>query len=405
MSDFNSDEEMIAFAKEAVFKVKSIADFGENRGTGFVLEHNLLVTNHHVIQYGTKIELVAHDDEIVKIRGIKYFNEEWDIVVFEIDRYPNSLVLAQNSPDVGSKCFLIGHFIGNLAWSVTKGIVSAIRQPKATLTDDGDGGTWIQIDARNCPGGSGGPILNKSGEVIGLASRGDSHGNEFGLAVSDIIRSVDFAKASKRKKLKNALPLKDPEALAEPEEFEDDEREAEDDDIRRAVQIFLNRLTRGLFPLTQGSFNFLKTFVNLFDNSHDTLMFENVWNHLGTLASVDIEPESVWFSECPGEFLGIGDLGPVFEVKNHNCLIIDKSPGTSLTKHNFHGDETWNKTFMVGKPLHYETLETHKIHCGELVVLPCFSPTTCVESYADLLEQFAADTIEAISEHGEDRFD
>ncbi len=71
--------------------------------------------------------------------------------------------------------------------SVTKGVVSGVRH--------GNHGTWIQTDTALNPGNSGGPLLNTSGEVVGVNTMklvdSDVTGINFSLAsaeVADLLR-------------------------------------------------------------------------------------------------------------------------------------------------------------------------------------------------------------------------
>jgi serine protease Do len=62
-----------------------------------------------------------------------------------------------------------------LSGTITKGIVSAIRR-------DDDGTLWIQADVDVQPGNSGGPLLDGSGNVIGITSFGlQPEGSSIGL--------------------------------------------------------------------------------------------------------------------------------------------------------------------------------------------------------------------------------
>ena len=74
-------------------------------------------------------------------------------------------------PAVGSDVYVIGHPVG-LGWTITRGIVSAIRRPGEVAPTE-----IIQTDAAISPGNSGGPLLDRHGRLVGvvvfkLAGRG-----------------------------------------------------------------------------------------------------------------------------------------------------------------------------------------------------------------------------------------
>jgi hypothetical protein len=78
---------------------------------------------------------------------------------------------------VGQEVLAIGSALGVLQNTVTRGIVSAIRQT-------GDA-TLVQTDAAVNPGNSGGPLLDRSGRVIGITTMGftDRQGLNFAVAI------------------------------------------------------------------------------------------------------------------------------------------------------------------------------------------------------------------------------
>ena len=75
---------------------------------------------------------------------------------------------------------MIGSPLGTFTDTVTRGIVSAIR--------DVDGVRFIQTDAAINPGNSGGPVINERGEVIGVATMKYMGGESLGFAVA-----IDYA--------------------------------------------------------------------------------------------------------------------------------------------------------------------------------------------------------------------
>src|SRR5207244_4665170 len=83
---------------------------------------------------------------------------------------------------VGEEVIAIGTPLGFLQNTVSRGIVSALR--------DVDGATMIQTDAAINPGNSGGPLLDRSGEAIGIIKSGYNGRNGLSFAVA-----IDHARA------------------------------------------------------------------------------------------------------------------------------------------------------------------------------------------------------------------
>jgi hypothetical protein len=112
-----------------------------------------------------------------------------DLAVLELDHAnPAQPTLALGSASAvraGQEVVAIGSALGVLSNTVTRGIVSAVRQAGAV--------TLIQTDAAINPGNSGGPLVDRSGQVIGINSMAVTPGTGQGLAFAVAIdHAVDL---------------------------------------------------------------------------------------------------------------------------------------------------------------------------------------------------------------------
>jgi len=84
---------------------------------------------------------------------------------------------SSNNLRVGQEVLAIGSALGTLQNTVTRGIVSAVRQSGSA--------TLVQTDAAVNPGNSGGPLLDRSGAAIGITTMGytDRQGLNFAVAI------------------------------------------------------------------------------------------------------------------------------------------------------------------------------------------------------------------------------
>jgi len=137
-------------------------------GSGFVISSDgLLITNNHVIENATLVK-VAFSDGVEINAEIIGADPSTDIAVLKV--YEGSLKPLQfadsTSLEPGQIAIAIGNPMG-LQLTVTTGVVSALgrslRANNGRLIDD-----IIQTDAALNPGNSGGPLLNSSGQVIGV---------------------------------------------------------------------------------------------------------------------------------------------------------------------------------------------------------------------------------------------
>jgi len=143
-------------------------------GSGFFITTNgIIATNSHVVEGANKIEVTVSNE----IRTITYnaktiLNDtKNDVALLQItDTTFKGLssipYLIKEKADVGEKVFTIGYPLNDVMGSnykVTDGIISS-------LTGIGDDIRYFQISVPLQPGNSGGPLFDKDGEIIGIAS-------------------------------------------------------------------------------------------------------------------------------------------------------------------------------------------------------------------------------------------
>src|SRR3989344_2349609 len=134
-----------------------------SQGTGFIItEDGYIVTNDHVIDGGKYTEAITSDQNVLKAELIG-FSSDLDVAVLKIPGTYTPLLLG-NSEDItlGEKVIAIGNPLG-LQFSASEGIVSAVHR-----ISPGNSGSFTQTDAALNPGNSGGPLINKQAEAIGI---------------------------------------------------------------------------------------------------------------------------------------------------------------------------------------------------------------------------------------------
>ena len=132
-------------------------------GSGFFVRKGQVVTNFHVIDGAVngRAKLIGAETTY-EVEGVIATRPNRDLAVLEIS-IPEVEVMPladSNSVQVGEPVYAVGNPKG-LEGTFSEGIVSSIRE--------GEFGTVLQITAPVSTGSSGGPVLNKKGEVVGVS--------------------------------------------------------------------------------------------------------------------------------------------------------------------------------------------------------------------------------------------
>lgn len=173
-------------------------DMGNDKGgmgTGFILDDNQIVTNHHVIEDAQKIYVYAKGSRVKYEAKVVYNDNVSDLAVlrlldwekFESEVNPTNLTLGDSDKmQEGDKAIVIGHPWG-LTWTVAEGIVSAKERRLGNNPKFLD-----QVDAKLFQGNSGGPIFNDDGEVVCVSNiMITKEGGSYGLCIpSTLIKKV-----------------------------------------------------------------------------------------------------------------------------------------------------------------------------------------------------------------------
>ncbi len=160
-------------ALPSVVQIETTTASGGGTGSGVVIRADgYILTNNHVVEGADGTVQVMFSDGQVQDAKIVGTSPDYDLAVVQVDRTDvTPLVLGDSDAMVvGDPVVAVGSPLG-LESTVTTGIVSALDRPVTTGTGEAPAYmAAIQTDAAINPGNSGGPLLNMSGEVIGINS-------------------------------------------------------------------------------------------------------------------------------------------------------------------------------------------------------------------------------------------
>jgi S1-C subfamily serine protease len=141
----------------------------QGTGSGFIINKSgQIMTNAHVVAGATKVTVTLKDGRTIagKVRGL---DRVTDVAVVEIAQKDLPSIQIGNSDQIkpGEWAIAIGNPLG-LDNTVTAGIISGTGRTSAEIGAADKRVNYIQTDAAINPGNSGGPLLNASGQVIGM---------------------------------------------------------------------------------------------------------------------------------------------------------------------------------------------------------------------------------------------
>jgi S1-C subfamily serine protease len=142
-------------------------------GTGVVIvDKGIILTNLHVVQGGQRLE-VTFSDGLTSTAHITGVQAQDDLAVLQAHKIPDDLTAAAlaSTADLlpGDHVAAVGFPFG-IGPSVSAGVVSGLKREFKSPGSGESLQNLIQFDAAANPGNSGGPLVNASGEVVGIVT-------------------------------------------------------------------------------------------------------------------------------------------------------------------------------------------------------------------------------------------
>jgi tetratricopeptide (TPR) repeat protein len=172
------------------------------QGSGFFVQADVIVTNYHVIKGASRIKAkIVGQKGVYNISEVLGRDKEADLAILRVEGIRGRPLSFGDSSRVavGEVVYAVGNPEG-LEGTFSQGIVSSLR-----------GRSYIQITAPISHGSSGGPVLNKRGEVIGVAIGAIEEGQNLNFAVpvsylADLISSNKAERAAAPGDVANGIP-------------------------------------------------------------------------------------------------------------------------------------------------------------------------------------------------------
>ena len=165
-------------------------------GTGFIIsEDGYILTNNHVVEDAREVTVKLYDGSEYPAKIVGTEGRDSDVAVLKIEASGLTPVTLGDSDEmeVGEEIYAVGNPLGELTYTMTSGIISALDREIAT--DRNVNVNMFQLDAAVNAGNSGGPVYDTHGRVLGIVTaKYQSTGIEglgFAIPIND---AVEIAK-------------------------------------------------------------------------------------------------------------------------------------------------------------------------------------------------------------------
>ncbi len=181
-------------------------------GSGFFVRPDVVATNYHVIKGAVDgFAKVVGNPSIYRIEGVVGVDQANDLALIKIKGVIGKpLILADISKiEVGEEVFALGNPKG-LEGTISPGIISGSSLRKINKE------SLIQITAPISPGSSGGPVVNRKGQVIGVAVASLKDGQNLNFAVPSSYLALLIANAKSVVSLSSVKGSRQEKSLPDP---------------------------------------------------------------------------------------------------------------------------------------------------------------------------------------------
>ncbi len=140
-------------------------------GTGFIIsEDGYILTNNHVVKGANEVTVKLYDGSEYTAKIVGAEGRDSDVAVLKIEAAGLTPVTLGDSDamEVGEDIYVVGNPLGELTYTMTSGIISALDREIAA--DRNTNVNMFQLDAAVNAGNSGGPVYDAHGRVLGIVT-------------------------------------------------------------------------------------------------------------------------------------------------------------------------------------------------------------------------------------------
>lgn len=156
-------------------------------GSGFFIDNGIVITNYHVVAGAVDAAVIDSSNRTYNIEQVLGYDENIDLAILKINSQNEYLEKSQEEVKPGETVYTLGSPLG-LTGTLSSGMVASPIRIIENVN-------YIQVTAPMSPGNSGGPLLNKYGEVMGINTWQYSEGQNLNFSIN--ISEVQKVKTDK----------------------------------------------------------------------------------------------------------------------------------------------------------------------------------------------------------------
>lgn len=186
-ADFKTDSVVKIFATRNTIDYKNpwqSRGVQEITGSGCIIQGNRILTNAHVVNQNTFIQVRRESSQKKYIAKVETVGNDCDLATLQVEdpEFFNGVSPLEigELPNLQDKVTVIGFPMGGDKLSITQGVVS--RMESIDYVNSQQNLLGVQIDAAINPGNSGGPAVN-SGKIVGIVMQGISESQNIGYII------------------------------------------------------------------------------------------------------------------------------------------------------------------------------------------------------------------------------
>jgi S1-C subfamily serine protease len=171
--------------ERAALRIRNISCEGVSRGSGFAVADRVIVTNRHVAEGATSLEVETYDGHTRVVQTAGAVSIADLAIIRTTQALPATLPLAPANPRRGARITVVG-FPGAGQLTTTTGTVLGYGPDGLGLSDE----PMLVNDAPIQPGSSGSPLVDDAGRVVGVAYAGSRDGGPNLAVPVDLLSKV-----------------------------------------------------------------------------------------------------------------------------------------------------------------------------------------------------------------------